>query len=99
MKIINDALLAYFRHKEKCETCGRRRRMGMEPSHIMARGRGSAWRMDIQENLLSQCRDCHQAFHDGAMPRRRLLEVVAARERWPGGWEALELHLKQMRWK
>ena len=96
MKIVNEALLDEFRRKEKCEQCGRRKRTGMEPSHIFARGRSSAFRMDVRINLLAQCRDCHQAYHDGNTPRRYLLEIVAKRE--GRDVDEMELELKRLRW-
>lgn len=81
MKIINDALLQEFRIKTECELCGRRTRQGLDPCHYLARGMGSSHRLDIRINLAAACRDCHSKQHSGQLPRRRLLAVIAAREK------------------
>ena len=91
MKIIDEALLQEFRCKEVCELCGRRTRQGLDPCHYLARGMGSGRRLDVRINLVAACRDCHNKQHSGQLPRRRLLEVIAAREKRTA--EAIEAEL------
>src|SRR5437016_2784175 len=79
MKIIDKPLLALFRRPGRCEWCGK---FGpRDPHHLFARGMGGGGRLDIRINLVSICRDCHNACHDGQEPGLiDLLAIVAQRE-------------------
>ena len=79
MKIIDDVLLLAFRLKGICEWC--KRRGGVDPHHLFARGLGGGHRLDIEINLISLCRTCHDAVHMGSIMRCDLLAIVARRER------------------
>jgi hypothetical protein len=78
--IVNDALLQEFRCKSRCEICSKPSRGGMDPMHIFARGRESAFRMDVFQNIVAGCRSCHLRHHSGQIKRDELIEIVAKRE-------------------
>ena len=80
MKIINEALLNDFRRAPCCEVCFRKNRSGLQPHHYRAKGIGGAWRMDVRINLIALCLFCHRKAHDGNVSRKRILEIIAARE-------------------
>ena len=75
MKIVDEALLDEFRSARKCEFCRERTPRGADPAHIFSRGAG---RVDIRENLVALCRNCHLENHAGKMPGRSALLAIAA---------------------
>ena len=78
MELRNESLLDEFRREGKCEFCGRLTLNGTDPAHIFARGHGGE--VTHPWNLVSLCRECHQASHDGNHPTHTdLLAVSAAR--------------------
>ena len=79
MIVINEPLLQEFREKTVCEWCRKTYRSGLDPHHIFSRGAG---RVDIRENLLALCRECHLFANAGGEPTKdQLLEVAAKREK------------------
>lgn len=78
MKIIDPMLLDTFRSQCHCELCGRRK--AVQPHHLWSRGMGGSSRLDIPENLIALCRDCHDRAHAGLVRRRALQLLVADRE-------------------
>lgn len=85
MRVTNESVLDQFRGPGICEVCGKRVR-NREPHHIQARGMGGGSRLDVPINLVATCAafsggdDCHRKAHDGHIPRRVFLEIVARRE-------------------
>jgi hypothetical protein len=79
MIIIDEELLDEFRHKTRCEVCGKRIWTGLDPHHIFAKGLGGGSQLDIRENLISLCRWCHSSHHAGHNPTRKLLLLIAAK--------------------
>lgn len=77
MKVIDDCLLAEFRAKGRCEYCGKKR--PTDPHHLWCRGMGGGGRLDIKENLIALCRECHTDVHNGVIHRSELVEMVAKR--------------------
>jgi hypothetical protein len=95
VKFISPETVALFRRPGLCEYCFRRCHL-TEPHHCFARGRGDAFRMDLSENLIALCFECHRAFHFGAIQRDDLLAVIAAREGlWPPDLRDI---LTRLRW-
>lgn len=85
MIIEDEALLDEFRTAGQCELCGKdapRR----EPHHAFARGLGGGSRLDVRVNLVAVSAQgtfvchCHRLFHDGFIPRRCVLAIIALRE-------------------
>lgn len=60
-----------------CWHCGRHD--PVDCHHIYGKGMGGAWQLDIPENLIALCRQCHDDFHFGHILRDDLLAIVAAR--------------------
>jgi hypothetical protein len=81
MIIKDEDLLDEFRGAKKCEWCRRRVGGPAHPHHIWARGMGGGNRMDVRENLISLCLNCHQVVHNGEIPRDAILVMVARREK------------------
>lgn len=79
MIIKDEDLLDEFRQARRCEVCKKARIT--DPHHIFAKGVGGGGRLDIAENMLAACRKCHMLIHDGHIKRKRILEIVAAREK------------------
>lgn len=78
MRIVCKRLLKEFAAKTRCEFCGRHSSTGLDPAHIWSRGAG---RVDVKENLVSLCRECHTRSHAGHEPtREQLLAIAAKRE-------------------
>jgi len=78
MKIVNCKLLAEFRGPGCCEAC-RKPCVRLFPHHIFTRGAGQ---VDIRENLISLCLECHAGFHSMGSPSfTRLLKIAADREK------------------
>lgn len=76
MKVINRNLMAVLRKPGLCQWCGRPCPDGRDPHHIFHRGAG---RVDIPENLIALCRECHVRCHDGNLAgRQELLEFSAS---------------------
>jgi 5-methylcytosine-specific restriction endonuclease McrA len=61
--------------KSHCERCGRL--ANIEPHHVFTVGSGG---MDIAENLIQLCTECHIAAHSGGIARDELLDIIATRE-------------------
>lgn len=80
MKIEDELLLQEFRDKLRCEWCQRTSRRSLAPHHWYARGMGGGSRLDIRENLIGLCADCHRQAHTGEIDRESLLAVIAQRE-------------------
>jgi hypothetical protein len=78
--VINEALLAEFRAKPFCEVCGAPNKVGLDPHHLHHKGLGGGSRLDIVENLLAVCRDCHSHIHSGLADREHLWWLVALRQ-------------------
>ncbi len=77
MKIVNKKLLKTFTVPGLCECCHCPCPDGRDPHHLFTRGAG---RVDIPENLVSLCRECHNSFHMSGRPcLTELLEVSAKR--------------------
>lgn len=81
MIVIDEALLREFTEKTRCELCGRSCRSGLDPHHVFGRGFGGRHRLDVRINLMSLCRACHDLFHAGKVPREKLIQIVADREK------------------
>lgn len=79
MKIISEATLDLFRQKQRCEWCGCRVAR-CDPHHWKPRGIGGGSRLDIKENLIGLCRECHNRAESGDIPRSAILETIADRE-------------------
>ena len=82
-QIVDEAVLNDFRGPGFCEYCHKWCQC-RQPHHLWARGRSSAWRLDIRINLISlgatfEC-NCHDEVHLGGILRDDLLAVVAQRE-------------------
>ena len=78
MTIIDPVLLLAFRLKGRCEWCGKYG--AVDPHHLWCRGMGGGSRLDVSENLIALCRECHGLVHAGQIVKADLLAVVAARE-------------------
>lgn len=74
----------YERDGGLCIFCGRR---GLPEAHVVPRSRGG---MGVEENIITVCRQCHNAM-DGA-DRKKKLEIAKRylRERYPG-WDEKKL--------
>ena len=95
MKIVDEALLLQGRLAWSCEWCIKWRHC--DSAHVFARGRGDVFRLDIQENLVALCRECHTRSHAGGRPTRDdLLLIVAWREKM--FVDDLEEWLRHLRW-
>jgi hypothetical protein len=81
VKIIDEPLLHEFRCRPWCEHCLQPAFCTLEVHHLRGKGMGGWSRFDVKENLISLCRACHQAYHDGRIPKEHLLAIVARRER------------------
>lgn len=75
MRVVDDALVARFAGKKRCEWCGKVKKC--DPHHVWTRGAG---RVDVRTNLVSLCRKDHNAFHAGVIKRAALVAIVAQRE-------------------
>ncbi len=51
----------------------------MHPHHIYGRGMGGCNRLDIPENVVAACEECHDLTHRGKITKDDWLAVVAAR--------------------
>ena len=82
VRVVDDALLQWFRDAWRCEFCGHATKAPTHPHHIYSRGAG---RLDIRINLIALggafCCNCHGLVHAGRIKREQLLKVVALRER------------------
>jgi hypothetical protein len=81
VKIIDEPLLHEFRYKPWCEHCRAPVFYPLEPHHLRGKGLGGWRRFDVKYNLISLCRDCHRAYHEGRIDKVKLLAIVARRER------------------
>ncbi len=80
MIVIDEKLLEEFRATIICEWCGRHILSAAHPHHIYARGMGGGSRLDVRENLIALCFQCHGDVHAGLIARDDLWGKVAARE-------------------
>ncbi len=76
MKVLNPDLLATYRTK-RCAVCSRN--YGVCGHHFYAKGMGGGSQLDIPENLLPLCVECHDKAHWGKIERPELLRLIAAR--------------------
>lgn len=91
MRVIDKKLLKQFSQPGRCECCGRMCG-SRDPHHLFSRGAG---RIDVRQNLVSICRECHSMVHSGAMCRKAMLEIAAKREgTTPDEIEALVYRLR-----
>lgn len=105
MKWEDPAALVPFRAKDRCEYCRVKITTGLDPNHIVQKGVGGGSRLDLKENLISLCRKCHRAYHDGNPKypthnemRDQFFAIVAKREGFISGesvWEYLMIVLHQ----
>ena len=65
MLVIDEAVLDVFRAKRLCEFCKKTSASRLEPAHIFAKGFGGGNRVDVPENMVALCLNCHQSQHDG----------------------------------
>ncbi len=79
MTIEDDNLLAEFRSAGCCEICGKFCK-ARDPHHWCQTGLGGGSRLDIRENLLAVCRECHMGIHAGQIGRVHTLFLLAQRE-------------------
>lgn len=92
--IIKDGeALQRARDRRRCELCGSPGRGLLHPHHYIARGFGGGFRYDHDWNLAGICWICHRDVHDGKVPKRRILESIARRERLAPDW------LEEQLWK
>lgn len=78
MKIIDDAVLAEFR-AGPCERC--RRPGPCDPHHcFITRGVGGGTRLDMRQNLLSLCFQCHHYCHNVPGVNAECRRIIAKRE-------------------
>lgn len=99
MKIINRELLTEFALARDCEICGRKVNRCEAHHAVSFRGLGGGQRLDIRENLLSACRECHTKAHALApgFERERLLEIIGKREQQePADLQALIFALRRV---
>ena len=61
--------------KDYCECCGKPTEGW--PQFIKSQGAGGA---EIAENLIQICPSCNQDIHNGTIPRKTLIEIIAKRE-------------------
>ena len=76
MIVDNPIVLSVFRSPGRCEWCGRWFPK-TDAAHCFSVGAG---RLDVYENLVSLCRECHSRNHSGEISRLQLLIVVGQRE-------------------
>jgi hypothetical protein len=71
MRIIDPAALERARQRPRCEWCLTPCRP--DPAHVRSVGSGGD---DADDNLVSLCRLCHRASHDGHEPTTAQLELI-----------------------
>ena len=77
MKVIDKNLLLEFRLMRQCAWC-KKKVEECDPAHIFSRGAG---RVDIRENIVNLCRECHFFNHCGQPPTKNdLLFIASVRE-------------------
>ncbi len=76
MKVLNPDLLATCRTK-RCAVCSKT--YGVTAHHFHAKGMGGGSQLDIPENLLPVCVECHDKIHRGKIMRVEVLALIAAR--------------------
>lgn len=80
MIVIDEKLLDTFREAKACEFCSKPTPSGCDPHHIIAKGMGGGGRVDIPDNLIALCRECHISHHAGAAPTTyQCFDVAGAR--------------------
>jgi 5-methylcytosine-specific restriction endonuclease McrA len=75
MKVVDKKLLRKVSERVICENCGRPG--PTDPHHLFTRGSG---RVDVSENLLALCRECHNGFHSCGKPSRNELLAISAKK-------------------
>jgi 5-methylcytosine-specific restriction endonuclease McrA len=55
-----------------CEVCGAK---AVDINHIKARGMGGSKKLDVIENLMACCRECHITYADKQQYREFLIEI------------------------
>ena len=93
--IIDEPLLAEFRRKHVCETCGRGR--PLQVHHVFAKGRGNANRFDIRINLIAVCAECHDQIHRANILTTTVVNIVAEREGVMALW--IREEMSRLRWR
>lgn len=79
MIVIDEDCLDRFRSASPCEWC-KKPQNRREPHHaIAARGMGGGGRIDVPENLIGLCIECHAKVHAGRIIKADLVAVIAAR--------------------
>lgn len=103
MKVVDEALLAYFRQKP-CEICGHP--PPNEPHHVYCRGLGGGSRLDICLNLITLCGVFYGSGHHNEMQHRgkagreECCRIIAKREGLESGevvWDALMRKLREVK--
>ncbi len=88
MIVKSEKTLNRYRAAGLCDWCygyhGRR-----DPHHVLTRGHGGGSRLDIDANLVSLCRACHNKHGDDPDRLGDFLDMVAKREKFASG-EALQ---------
>jgi cytochrome c553 len=79
VKFVSESTLDEFRTPGACELCGKLCRK-REAFHLLARGRDNGTRMDIPENLLGSCTECHHRHHTSGAMQYQAADVIGARE-------------------
>lgn len=64
------------RDGDACVLC-RRRGPGLHLHHVISRNAGGP---SIRTNLLTLCGACHRAYHDGHIPRQRIVDALRRQE-------------------
>lgn len=78
MKIVDDPLRRKYSGRGRCQFCGQWSE-ARHCHHIFARGPSSCRQLDVPENLIALCPQCHAEVHAANILREDLLAVVAAR--------------------
>lgn len=85
MTITDESMLDNFRGPGRCDLCWKEC-LATEPHHVKAKGIGGGSRLDISINLLRVgstlrwCCPCHNAIHNGHVPKDDVINAVAKRE-------------------
>jgi len=62
MAVVDEHKLNEYRAAGKCFCCGKSYKVRV-PHHLIRRGMSGAFRFDVDENLESMCKYCHDLFH------------------------------------
>ncbi len=72
-------LLEEFRRCLKCQFCDKPAMC--VPHHYHGRGMGGGSQLDVRENLIALCPQCHDDAHWSRIDRADILAKIAAREK------------------